>query len=147
MIIYEVPLLTWSVIAHELSKMSENIFIHGFVAVAVLDIVLGTLKAYLTKQMNSSTGVRGLAKNGTAILVVFITYYFLDLAGFGVIATAFIVAGVIQYANSCLENWCQMGFWCPDYIKQFLSKLKDDDGNLIDYSKKLYGKTKNKGDR
>lgn len=131
----DLPNLSWVTFLHEIKLMSQSYMLQTFIAIVILDLILGTLKAYLNHEMNSSTGVHGLAKNATATLVVLVIFYFLDLAQATIYANSFIILGIVQYANSCLENWCQMGFWCPDFIRQLLAKLQDQQGNLIKFKK------------
>lgn len=138
----ELPNLSWVTFVNEIKLMSQSYVLQTFIAIVILDLMLGTLKAYLNHEMNSSTGVRGLAKNATATLVVLVIFYFLDLAQATIYANAFIILGIVQYANSCLENWCQMGFWCPDFLRQFLAKLQDQQGNLLNFKKDHDSKNK-----
>ncbi|MGV0167224.1 phage holin family protein [Furfurilactobacillus sp. WILCCON 0119] len=113
--------------------MEQMYPLHLFLAIQVADIALGTIKGVLTKKMDSTTGTQGLIKHLTMLITTLIGFFFADIAGLGNYAMIFITFGIIQYGNSCVENWCQMGLPFPEKWRGYLNKLKDDEGNLIDY--------------
>ncbi|WP_186808472.1 phage holin family protein [Furfurilactobacillus siliginis] len=125
--------MTHMLIWNELQKMEQMYMLHLFLAVMVADVGLGTVKGLLTKKMDSTAGTRGLVKHLTMLVTTLFGFFFADIAGMGNYASIFIVFGIIQYGNSCVENWCQMGLPFPRKWRTYLNKLKDDDGNLIDY--------------
>ena len=137
------PSMTQVLFLSEVNKMEHLYLLHVFLTVMVVDIFLGTVKGFLTKKMDSSIGSKGLIKHLTMISITLIAFFFADIGGFGQIATAFVVMGIIQYGNSCIENWCEMGFPFPRAWRQYLNKLTDKDGNVIDFPNVL----KNKGDK
>lgn len=125
--------MTQALLWAEIQKMSQSYLLHVFLTVMVVDICLGTIKGFLTKKMDSSVGGKGLIKHLTMITVTLVAFFFADIGGFGQIATAFVFMGIIQYGNSCIENWCQMGFPFPKVWRQYLNKLTDQEGNIINY--------------
>lgn len=109
----------------EFKNLLNNVYIHIFVWIVLLDIATGIVKGLANKDGNSTKGLLGLIKHLLVIVLVSIAYPYLRVLGFGVIGDGFVLAYIAIYALSCTENWGQLGLPLPDFVKDRLTKIKD----------------------
>lgn len=106
-------------------ELFNDAYIHCFAGVIVLDILTGTIKAWLNKNLNSTIGRRGLVEH-LAVLVLGVTVYpYLIFIGFEEVATAFIFFFIATYGLSLIENLSDIGVPFPKGIKKRLEKIKE----------------------
>ena len=93
----------------------------------VLDYISGVMKAYITKQLSSQTGFRGIVKK-VAILVIVMLAVLVDRATgeTGAIRTLVIYYFVAHEGLSIIENLSQAGVPIPQSIKKALKALKKE---------------------
>lgn len=93
----------------------------------VLDYISGVMKAYITKQLSSQTGFRGIVKK-VAILVIVMLAVLVDRATgeTGAIRTLVIYYFVANEGLSIIENLSQAGVPIPQSIKKALKALKKE---------------------
>lgn len=93
----------------------------------VLDYISGIIKAYITKQLSSQTGFRGIVKK-VAILIIVMLAVLVDRATgeTGAVRTLVIYYFVANEGLSIIENLGQAGVPIPQSIKKALKALKKE---------------------
>ena len=93
----------------------------------VLDYLSGITKAYVTKQLSSQTGFRGIVKKVAVLIVVMLAVLVDRVAGnTGAIRTLVIYYFVANEGLSVIENLGQAGVPIPQSIKKALKALKKE---------------------
>lgn len=85
---------------------------YSFVALVVLtivDILMGTAKAFLHKKLNSTVAKEGAVKNSMIIVVPALLLPIADLMGYADPANALLSFIVLAQVYSVLENWIALG--------------------------------------
>lgn len=99
--------------------------------VVVMDYITGFGAAIKTKTLKSSTGFEGLMKKGSMFLIVILAAQLDRMTGNGAAlfrtSTAFFF--IANDALSIVENVGEMGVKLPAFLKNALSKLKEDNDN------------------
>lgn len=93
----------------------------------VLDYVSGLMKAYITKNLSSKIGVKGILKKVCILLVIMLAVLIDRVTGeTGAIRTLVIYYFVANEGLSVLENLGQAGVPIPQSIKKALKVLKKE---------------------
>lgn len=93
----------------------------------VLDYVSGIIKAYVTKNLSSSVGFRGIVKKVALLIVVMLSVLVDRVTGnTGAIRTLVIYYFVANEGLSIIENLGQAGVPIPQSIKKALRALKKE---------------------
>ena len=93
----------------------------------ILDYVSGMLKAFITKQVSSKTGFKGILKKVSILLVVMLAVLIDRVTGeTGAIRTLVVYYFVANEGLSVLENLGQAGVPIPQSIKKALKALKKE---------------------
>ena len=93
----------------------------------VLDYVSGVTKAYVTKQLSSQTGFRGIVKKVAVLMIVMLAVLVDRVTGeTGAIRTLVIYYFVANEGLSIIENLGQTGVPIPQSIKKALKALKKE---------------------
>lgn len=93
----------------------------------VLDYISGVIKGYVTKQLSSQTGFRGIVKK-VAILIIVMLAVLVDIVtgDTGAVRTLVIYYFVANEGLSIIENLGQAGVPIPQSIKKALKALKKE---------------------
>jgi len=112
--------------------------------VMVLDYISGVAAAWVNKELCSRTGVIGIIKKVSYLLIVavgiFIDYIIFlagekmgtDLTGYYLVALIIIVWLIINECISILENAGHMGLPVPGFVEKMLERLKTKTEELTD---------------
>lgn len=93
----------------------------------VLDYVSGIIKAYVTKQLSSQTGFKGIVKKVAVLMIVMLAVLVDRVTGeTGAIRTLVIYYFVANEGLSIIENLGQAGVPIPQSIKKALKALKKE---------------------
>lgn len=93
----------------------------------VLDYVSGVIKAYVTKQLSSQIGFRGILKKVAILIIVMLSVLVDRVTGdTGAIRTLVIYYFVANEGLSIIENLGQAGVPIPQSIKKSLKALKKE---------------------
>lgn len=93
----------------------------------VLDYVSGMLKAFITKQVSSKVGFKGILKKVSILLVIMLAVLIDRVTGeTGAIRTLVVYYFVANEGLSILENLGQAGVPIPQSIKKALKALKKE---------------------
>lgn len=109
-----------------------DVVFYALVAFATVDYISGVIAAYIKKQLDSSTGFKGILKKVAMFLVVGIAAVIdrVALGSSGVLRSAIICYYIANEGLSLLENAGKMGLPIPEKLKRALTQLFDeeDDG-------------------
>lgn len=93
----------------------------------ILDYVSGLVKAYITKQLSSKIGIKGIIKKVSVLLVVMLAVLIDRVTGeTGAIRTLVIYYFVANEGLSIIENLSQSGVPIPQNIKKALKVMKKE---------------------
>lgn len=93
----------------------------------VLDYISGIIKAYITKQLSSETGLKGIIKKVAILLIVMLAVLIDRVTGeSGAIRTLVIYYFVANEGLSIIENFAAAGVPIPTAIKNALKALKKE---------------------
>ena len=93
----------------------------------VIDYVSGVTKAYITKQLSSQTGFKGVVKKVAVLLIVMLAVLVDRVTGeSGAIRTLVIYYFVANEGLSVIENLGQAGVPIPQSINKALKALKKE---------------------
>ena len=93
----------------------------------VLDYISGVIKAYVTKQLSSQIGFRGIVKKVSILIIVMLSVLVDRVTGdTGAIRTLVIYYFVANEGLSIIENLGQSGVPIPQSIKKALKVLKKE---------------------
>lgn len=93
----------------------------------VLDYISGVIKGYVTKQLSSQTGFRGIVKKVAILIIVMLAVLVDRVTGdTGAIRTLVIYYFVANEGLSIIENLGQAGVPIPQSIKKALKALKKE---------------------
>ncbi|EGO7766363.1 phage holin family protein [Enterococcus faecalis] len=110
----------------EFKNLISNGFIQVFVWIVLGDIATGLCKGVYRKEGNSTKGLPGLIKHLLVVCLVVVAYPYLKILGFSSIADWFVIFYIAVYGISIIENLGQIGVPLPSWLKNHLSKLKDE---------------------
>lgn len=99
----------------------------------VLDYISGIIKAYITKQLSSEIGLKGIIKKVAILLIVMLSVLIDRVTGeSGAIRTLVIYYFVANEGLSIIENFAAAGVPIPAAIKNALKALKKESkGNKV----------------
>lgn len=104
-----------------------DVSLMALVIAIVLDYISGILKAYVTKELSSRTGLKGIIKKVGVLLVVMLAVIIDNVTGgTGAIRTLVIYYFVANEGLSVIENLGQAGVPIPQSIKKALKALKKE---------------------
>lgn len=93
----------------------------------MLDYISGVIKAYITKQLSSQIGFRGIVKKVAILIIVMLAVLVDRVTGdTGAIRTLVIYYFVANEGLSIIENLGQAGVPIPQSIKKALKALKKE---------------------
>lgn len=93
----------------------------------VLDYISGIIKAYITKQLSSEIGLKGIIKKVAMLLIVMLAVLIDRVTGeSGAIRTLVIYYFVANEGLSIIENFAAAGVPIPVAIKNALKALKKE---------------------
>ena len=93
----------------------------------VLDYISGIIKAYVTKELSSKIGIKGILKKVGILLIVMLSVLVDRVTGeTGAVRTLVIYYFVANEGLSILENLGQAGVPIPESIKKALKVLKKE---------------------
>lgn len=125
-----------SELVQAIHTLNDNGLFWILFGVIIADFLTGTLKAFITKDLDSSAGTIGLIKHVCVILIV----VSVSLVGYimkdDFIAYTFISFYLFEYTLSNIENLNLMGIPFPDFVENNIRRLKEVQGKEYDENKK-----------
>jgi toxin secretion/phage lysis holin len=103
--------------------------IEVLIIMIVLDYLTGILKAIVNRNLNSYIGWKGLCKKTGIFICIMVAVQMEHLLGqIDTIHPLVAFAFVVNEAISILENLIEMNVPVPQFLIQYLKKMKDKDG-------------------
>ncbi|MGC4440201.1 phage holin family protein, partial [Streptococcus suis] len=103
----------------------SDVWIWVAIGLVFLDIVTGLIKAWVTKVINSSVGIKGLGKHFTVILFAIAVYPIMVYLTFEEAAWAMLALIAVTYAISIIENCVVLGMPIHKFVVKRLEKVKE----------------------
>lgn len=120
-----VGVIDYSVLGIQIREIFNlNIFVL-LMALVVVDFITGTTKAFITKEMDSSIGIKGLLKHLTIIIIVAVFLVVTTIGNVETLGYAFTVFYLFEYCISIMENTSKLGVPYPEWIKEKLPQMKE----------------------
>lgn len=95
------------------------------ITVMVLDYLSGITSAIYNRKLDSRVGLRGIAKKVGMLVLVALAHQVSSLTGAGAIRLAVVYFLVGNEALSVLENVAEVGVGVPEWLRDFLGRLKE----------------------
>lgn len=114
-------------INHLFSVLGKGIGSYTFMALALLtvsDLILGSVRAFVQKKVNSSIAKAGLLRNAMLIVIPALLYPMAVVMNYGAVAEAFMGFLVLSQIYSVVENWVGLGLPFNDKWQSFFDAKK-----------------------
>ena len=93
-----------------------------------LDIVLGILRGYIEKKLNSNFGLTGIIKHSIVIILLVVFKFITTEYNINEYYNLFLIFYIIQYSISILENVYKMGIPVPKFLISRLEEYTKNEG-------------------
>lgn len=104
--------------------LQDNLF-HVVIILCAVDIVVGTIRAILDKEIQSSVSKKGITNHVLTILVIILMNRVLSVIGYKDFTKIFIAFYIASYAISIIESTGKMGVKYPKFIKNIFTELQE----------------------
>lgn len=109
------------------SRIAHVSHYHIFIMFIVLDILSGYVKAFITHDLDSKVGLRGIVKHLSIVALVFLVCPYLWLLNYEKIAMFLLYSIVTTYGISIIENYNEISpNTLPSWLGQFFRRTKDE---------------------
>lgn len=125
-----------SELVHAIHTLNDNGLFWILFGIIIADFLTGTLKAFISKDLDSSAGTLGLIKHICVILIVVSVSIVGYIMNNDFIAYTFITFYLFEYTLSIIENLNLMGIPFPDFVENNIRRLKETQGKEYDEKKK-----------
>lgn len=125
-----------SELVQAIHTLNDNGLFWILFGVIIADFLTGTLKAFISKDLDSSAGTLGLIKHICVILIVVSVSIVGYIMNNDFIAYTFITFYLFEYTLSIIENLNLMGIPFPDFVENNIRRLKETQGKEYDEKKK-----------
>lgn len=102
----------------------DSPYFQGLIILIILDFLLGTFRSLLSKDLNSSVGLKGLIKHSTVFIIVFIVNVNGEITGYTEMTNAFTLFYIWEYAISIVENLAILNVPLPEWVVVRLTDLE-----------------------
>lgn len=93
-----------------------------------LDIILGLLRAFIDRKLNSKIGLTGIIKHSTVIILLIAFKFITTEYNITEYYRLFLIFYIIQYGLSILENVYKMGIPVPKFLISRLKEFSEREG-------------------
>lgn len=93
-----------------------------------LDIILGLIRAFIEKKLNSKFGLAGIIKHSIVIILLEAFKFIATEYNINEYYNLFIIFYIIQYSLSILENVYKMGIPVPKFLISRLKEFSEREG-------------------
>lgn len=93
-----------------------------------LDVILGILRGFIEKNLNSKFGLVGIIKHSIVILLLVAFKFITTEYGINEYYNLFLIFYIIQYSFSILENVYKMGIPVPKFLVSRLKEYSEREG-------------------
>lgn len=113
------------IIGSAVDELFHNGLFLFLLALTITDFITGTIKAIITKDVNSSTGLNGLLRTTATMIVVIVTSVTIIIAGYNEFMYIMITFYMFEYVISIIENLDKMGIPFPEKIVKLLRQWEE----------------------
>lgn len=99
-------------------------YFHIVIVLCVFDIIIGTIRAGIDKEMHSTINRRGITSHIVTMITIIIMNWVLAVIGYAEFSKIFISFYIASYAISIIENTGKMGVKYPQFIKNIFIELQ-----------------------
>ena len=93
-----------------------------------LDIILGIIRAFIEKKLNSKFGLTGIIKHSIVILLLVAFKFITTEYNINEYYNLFLIFYIIQYSISILEHVYKMGIPVPKFLISRLKEFSEREG-------------------
>lgn len=93
-----------------------------------LDIILGLIRAFLDKNLNSKFGLAGIIRHSAVILLLVAFKFITEEYNITEYYNLFLLFYIIQYSISILENVYKIGIPVPKFLVSRLKEFSEREG-------------------
>ena len=122
--------IDWDSLKLSFSTLSHSGLFTLLVTLIAVDFITGTFHAFVTKELDSSIGSRGLMKHSTILILATVIGVVLDLMRMDVLANTFMTFYIAEYSLSIIENAVGIGVPFPNKWKQYFVQIRDEDDEV-----------------
>ncbi len=110
-----------------------DIALQSLIVVIILDYLTGIAKSYVSKKLNSNKGLKGIVKKLSMLCIVAVAVIIDRIIGHtGMIRTLIIYYLVANEGLSIIENLGEMDIIVPNFIKDKLEQIRDNNSKVGD---------------
>lgn len=106
--------------------MAGSKYIFLLISVIMLDIMVGTVKAFILGESNSDVGLKGLIKHSIVLIVTIVVSFYLLIFDLDLMGRTWVLFFIVQYITSLIENWGKLGLPLPEFIKEKIYILNEN---------------------
>ena len=99
-------------------------YFHIVIVLCVFDIIIGTIRAGIDKEIHSTINRKGITTHIITMLTIIIMNWVLAIIGYSEFSKIFISFYIASYAISIIENTGNMGVKYPKFIKNIFTELQ-----------------------
>ena len=99
-------------------------YFHIVIVLCVFDIIIGTIRAGIDKEIHSTINRKGITTHIITMLTIIIMNWVLAIIGYSEFSKIFISFYIASYAISIIENTGNMGVKYPKFIKNIFIELQ-----------------------
>ena len=103
--------------------LNDRLF-HIVIVLCVFDIIIGTIRAGIDKEIHSTINRRGITSHIVTMITIIIMNWVLAVIGYAEFSKIFISFYIASYAISIIENTGKMGVKYPQFIKNIFIELQ-----------------------
>lgn len=118
--------IDWLTVYEALDRLIHNAVFWLLIVIVIIDFITGTIKAFVVKDVSSSTGINGLLKHTTVLLIVTVMGVITILSGYTELKYIFILFYVFEYSISIIENLDKIGVPFPERVSKMLRQWQEE---------------------
>ena len=99
-------------------------FFHVVIVLCVFDIICGTIRAGIDKEIHSTINRKGITSHIVTMITIIVMNWVLTVIGYSEFSKIFISFYIASYAISIIENTGNMGVKYPKFIKNIFIELQ-----------------------
>ena len=99
-------------------------FFNVVIVLCVFDILMGTIRAGIDKEITSSINRKGITSHIVTMITIIIMNWVLTVIGYAEFSKIFTSFYIASYAISIIENTGKMGVKYPQFIKNIFTELQ-----------------------
>ena len=128
-----IPDFSMATLQEVIKSLYCSMFLWGLLALLVLDIITGILKATVKKELDSGIGLKGMVKHTTIVLLVLSMAVATRLINMEWVSQTFCIFYILEYILSIVENLDDMGVPFPMWLRNNFKRMRDDANEKGEY--------------